>query len=73
MIRAVRRESPEAALAVRLSKILYYLVDNIYVNILSQLVGWDQEQSGWTEHPAPTWGSNKNPPKQEAWTGQSQE
>jgi hypothetical protein len=42
-----------AALAVRLSKILDYLVDNIYVHILSYLMGSVQEQSGCAAQPVP--------------------
>jgi hypothetical protein len=41
----------------RLSKNLYYLVDNIYASILSQLMDGAQEQSGWTARPIPNWES----------------
>jgi len=49
MVRARRRKSPEAALTVRLSKIKDYLADNFCALILSRLLDWVQEQSGWPD------------------------
>jgi hypothetical protein len=41
--------------AVRLSKIVYYLVDNIYFIILSWVIGRVQEESGRTAEAFPNW------------------
>jgi len=46
----------EAGAMVRLSKIVDYLVDNLYTSMLSPTRGWDQEESGWTEARLPDLG-----------------
>ena len=43
------------ASAIRLSKIWYYLVDNIYNLVLSQVMGRVQEESGRTAERFPNW------------------
>ena len=55
VIPAQRQESSGTALTVRLSKTRYYLADNIYVLILSQLTDRVQEQSGGVAEPVPNW------------------
>ena len=53
--RTRRGELPRDVSAVRLSKIVYYLVDNIYFIILSCVMGRVQEESGRTAEAFPNW------------------
>jgi hypothetical protein len=41
------QEVPRDVFVIRMSKIEYYPVDNIYVFILSLVMGWVQEERGW--------------------------
>jgi hypothetical protein len=46
------KQAPRAASVVRLSKIEYYLVDNLQVTRLSQVEAGGQAESGWAARPS---------------------
>jgi hypothetical protein len=47
-----------AGAMVKLSKILDYLIDKLYVNMLSPMKEWGQAESGRTEAPLPDLGTS---------------
>jgi hypothetical protein len=53
--RTQRVHGPGAVPVVRLSKIKDYLVDNLYVPMLSQVMHWFQEESGRLRARFPNW------------------
>jgi hypothetical protein len=54
--RRIRRVDCQArGIRYKLSKIVYYLIDNIYNLILSSLMDRVQEESGRTEEQFPNW------------------
>jgi hypothetical protein len=67
--RTQRVGGPGAASVVRLSKTEDYLADNLYVPMLSEVMHWVQEESGWRWEAVPELGiGGKALPKRKTWT-----